>query len=1224
MASSSSLTVQSKYEVFLSFRGEDTRNGFTSHLAAALHRKQIQFFIDDEELKKGDEISPAISNAIETSDISIIIFSKDYASSKWCLNELVKILDCKKMNGQIVIPVFYQVDPSDVRKQRGTFEKAFVHHENNFPDKVQKWRDVLTEASNFSGYDSTESRKEAELVETIVEDISKKLEDMYDTTDSDGFVGLNSRIGEMKSLLCLESHDVRIVGIWGMGGIGKTTIASVVFHQISRDFQGKCFMANVREQSNKIGVIHVRDEVISQVLGENLKIGTLTIPQNVRKRLWRMKVLIVLDDVHDEFTQLESLANGVGGFSPGSRIIITTRDKRVLDKCGVNSVYEVEQLTYNHALELLCRKAFRQNNRSRDLLELSREVVCYADGNPLALEVLGSSLYHKSKQQWKDKLNNLKLISEPSIYKVLKISYDELNSEVKEIFIDIACFFKGEDIDFMTRIHDDPMSIHDGLNILVNKSLITISDENELQMHDLLQEMGQTIVRQESAKEPGKRSRLWDHNDVCYVLKKNKINDIHLNPQAFVNMSNLRLLKFYMPKHNDIPIMSSKLHLDQGLEYLPEELRYLHWHEYSLKMLPFDFEPENLIELNLPYSKVEQIWKGEKKAFKLKYIDISHSQKLVRMLDLSETPNLERTNLLNCRDLACVRSSIENFNNLSMLCFKGCESLRSFPRGIHFVSPITIDFSFCVNLTEFPQISGNIIELKLWYTAIEEVPSSIECLTNLKNLSLFSCTRLKRVSANLYKLKSLLKLYLNGCLSLENFSEILEKMEHLDYIVLERMEIQELPSSYDNVQGHETQGLEGCSEQDNLPDNICNLKSFEYIGARGSAISQLPSSLSGSNPLQVLSFSGCRSLVTIPASILSSGLSSLDRLDLRGCGLTAIPQEIGCLSSLKELDICENNFESLPASIMQLSRLTYLYLSKCNMLLSLPELSLSLKWLDASNCKRLQSLPEIPSSLEEVDASVFEKLSKHSHYDENERAYVSSSIEFWFTNSMKLDNEANNKNLADSQLRIQHMAIASLRLFSELTEPCILKGPIIVLPGSEIPEWFSNQSSGSQITLQLPQHCCQNLVGFALCAVLERSDSEWAEFDVGCRYSFEMKTLSGTKHVRRCCVMASYQITKIDHVMLGFRPCGNVGFPDDNLHTTVSFNFFSNSDNAVTCCGVCAVYANPNENKPNTFTLNFATESWKLDDMASSSGTSDEEELEPSPKRICRDQINSP
>ncbi|KAL9431999.1 hypothetical protein AB3S75_027081 [Citrus x aurantiifolia] len=151
-SSSSGLIAQSKYEVFLSFRGEDTRNGFTSHLAAALHRKQIQFFIDDEELKKGGEISPTILKAIETSDISIVIFSKDDAASKWCLNELVKILDCKKINGQIVIPVFYQVDPSDVRKQSGSFGEAFDEYEKSFPNMVKKWRDALTQASNISGY----------------------------------------------------------------------------------------------------------------------------------------------------------------------------------------------------------------------------------------------------------------------------------------------------------------------------------------------------------------------------------------------------------------------------------------------------------------------------------------------------------------------------------------------------------------------------------------------------------------------------------------------------------------------------------------------------------------------------------------------------------------------------------------------------------------------------------------------------------------------------------------------------------------------------------------------------------------------------------------------------------------------------------------------------------------------------------------------------------------
>ncbi|KAH9724843.1 ADP-ribosyl cyclase/cyclic ADP-ribose hydrolase [Citrus sinensis] len=468
--SSTSLIAHSKYEVFLNFRGKDTRNGFTSHLAAALHRKQIQFFIDDEELRKGDEISPAFSNAIQNSDISIVIFSKDYASSKWCLNELVKILDSKKMNGQIVIPVFYQVDPSDVRKQKGSFGEAFIHLENNFPGKVKKWRDAVTEASNLSGYDSTESRNEAELVEKIAADISKKLEDASDLTDLDGFVGLNSRIEDLKSLLRFELHDGRVIGIWGMGGIGKTTIASVVFHQISGDFQGKCFMRNVRDESNQKGVVHVRDEVICEVLEENLKIGTSIIPPRIQKRLQLMKVLIVLDDVHNEFTELESLARGLQ-FSHGSRIIITSRDKGVLEKCGVNNIYEAKGLKHDEALELLRRKAFRENNRSYDLMELSEEVVRYAHGNPLALEVLGSSLYQKSKQQWNVKLQNLKLISEPNIYNVLKISYDELNLEEKKTFLDIACFFKGEDINFVRKIQDDPTLV----DTLIDKSLITKS-----------------------------------------------------------------------------------------------------------------------------------------------------------------------------------------------------------------------------------------------------------------------------------------------------------------------------------------------------------------------------------------------------------------------------------------------------------------------------------------------------------------------------------------------------------------------------------------------------------------------------------------------------------------------------------------------------------------------------------------------------------------------------
>ena len=404
------------------------------------------------------------------------------------------------------------------------------------------------------------------------------------------------------------------------------------------------------------------------------------------------------------------------------------------------------------------------------------------------------------------------------------------------------------------------------------------------------------------------------------------------------------------------------------------------------------------------------------KAFKLKSIDLGHSQYLTRMPDLSETPNLERINFLNCTNLACVPSSIQNFNHLTELCFRGCKSLRSFPSNLHFVCPISIDFSSCVNLTEFPQISGNIKTLYLFETAIEEVPSSIECLTNLALLTIGRCTRLKRVSTSICKLKSLIWLSVHGCLNLESFPESLEKMEHLNQINLGRAKITEQrPSSFENVEGLGTQGLKGCSE----PDNIGNLKSHEYVGAHGSATSQLPSLLSG--------------LGSLPASLLS-GLSSLNWLDLDKCGLMAIPQEIGCLSSLEWLHLSGNNFESLPASSKQLSRLRELFLSDCNMLQSLPELPPSLELLDASNCQRLESLPEIPSCPEELDASLLEKLSKHSRNEVEfhfSRHQITSSSEFWLINCSKLAEEANG-NLADSQLRIQHMAVASLRRLYEL------------------------------------------------------------------------------------------------------------------------------------------------------------------------------------------------
>jgi hypothetical protein len=151
-----SMSSSCNHDVFLSFRGEDTRKNFTDHLYKALDQAGIYTFRDDDELARGKEISTELLNAIQESRISIVVFSKGYASSRWCLDELVHIMNCRKTIGHTVYPVFYDVDPSDVRKQSGTFAEAFARHEERFAaemERVHKWRGALTEAANLSGWD---------------------------------------------------------------------------------------------------------------------------------------------------------------------------------------------------------------------------------------------------------------------------------------------------------------------------------------------------------------------------------------------------------------------------------------------------------------------------------------------------------------------------------------------------------------------------------------------------------------------------------------------------------------------------------------------------------------------------------------------------------------------------------------------------------------------------------------------------------------------------------------------------------------------------------------------------------------------------------------------------------------------------------------------------------------------------------------------------------------
>ena len=348
-------------------------------------------------------------------------------------------------------------------------------------------------------------------------------------------VGINSRVEELESRLALGSNDVRFIGIWGMGGMGKTTLARVVYYMVSIKFEACSFIEDVREKSERDGLVGLQQKLISDILKEtDLKIrdkydGVM----NIKNRLCCKRILLVLDDV-DKLEQLKFLVGERGWFGPGSRIIITTRDEHVLKAHKVNEIYEVDGLNGEHALQLFSSKAFECKHVLDDYLELSDHFLKYAGGLPLALEVLGSFLFGKSIVEWKSALERLKEFPERAILQVLKISFDVLHDTEKEIFLHIACFFNHRKKDDLVKVLDS-LGLYAviGLKELINKSLLKIDSKNYLWMHDLLEEMGKNIVFQECPNDCGRRSRLWNKEDIENVLKKNQVRIYLENLSSF-------------------------------------------------------------------------------------------------------------------------------------------------------------------------------------------------------------------------------------------------------------------------------------------------------------------------------------------------------------------------------------------------------------------------------------------------------------------------------------------------------------------------------------------------------------------------------------------------------------------------------------------------------------------------------------------------------------------
>ncbi|KAM1006978.1 hypothetical protein FF1_003621 [Malus domestica] len=817
-----------------------------------------------------------------------------------------------------------------------------------------------------------------------------------------------------------------------MGGIGKTTLSESVFHRLSSKFEASCFLRNVRENSEETnGLDHLEKTLLKEILKEEgLSIGSTF----VRERLRRTKVLIVLDDVSDSM-QMDRLAGNHLRYGTGSRIIITSRDRSTLRQTvEEDKIYNVEGLKPVEALHLFCSCAFKSNSTLKtDYKGLAVKVVDYAGGIPLALKLLGSSFLNcKSKEEWEDELNKLKEFPNVNIQKVLRLSYDGLGRNEKEIFLDIACFHKGRHVDDVKKM----LAIRgffasSGIRVLVDMSLISIhSKQKTLEMHDLLQEMGSTIVLEQCIEDPGKRNRLSSDEDIYRVLKSNwgtpivqailvnrsMIENLQLKRADFKKMSNLMWLsvngELELVRKTLLLIDNSFLHryLTASLD-LPNSLRYLNWELYPLKSLLSSFSPENLVELHMPWSRVRKLWNEEQRLVNLEVINLQCSYYLTEVPNLSGSPKIVHINLYFCERLVEIPGCFQHLHKLTYLNLGLCKCLKYLPE-----LPENIEF-----LNLFGSGIQELLE-SVWSRDLKKLPSNrckvkvsdcfnlcscfslgefYELPTDISELNLEFCMRIVSLPTNICKLKYLEKLNLSRCPNLENFPEILEPMEHLKSLNLSGTAVKELHSSIEFLPALKTIDLEDCKRLSSIPKSICKLKSLEqldlngcsalyefpqilepmehlnFLSLKGTALEKLPLSIGNLIGLQTLDLSCCKKLEVVPSSIYSLtnlkalrfrdcqglkelpsgsvGLLSLEVLDLCSTRISVIPDGLIGSTTLQDVDLSGTMIRSLPASIKQASRLHRLSLIGCKQLQSLPELPM-LCSLEVQGCASLKTV----------------------------------------------------------------------------------------------------------------------------------------------------------------------------------------------------------------------------------------------------------------------------
>ncbi|XP_059648029.1 disease resistance protein RUN1-like [Cornus florida] len=890
--------------------------------------------------------------------------------------ELQLMLECKRRMGQLILPVFYDVTPSEVKHQSpgSMYDEAFKKHKESgtFNDEIiELWKKALKEVGHLNGWDLKTEADELQgklIRDQIVPKVLSVLKTKFmDVTKN--LVGMDHHENEMMRLLNIASDDVQVVGIHGMSGIGKTTVAKFIYNKLSENFDCCSFLADVQEMGKTPqGLVCLQNQLLADTLDwspcfANVDRGIAII----KSTFCNKKVLIVLDDVNSS-QQFVNLVGERDCFGRGSKIIVTTKNKGVLNALKVEWTYELPFMNDVQSLQFFSKCAFHMEFPPKEFISISRKIASTAGALPLALESLDLSKYGK-REMWEDALKKFAETPDDDVLKKLSVDYEALKNDQRKIFLDIACLFAGMDKTTVFYMWDDcgyhPKTGFEDLDLM---SLVKVGDANKLWMHNQLIALGKKIVNEEIYQEY--RSRLWNHVEALEILeegegtKKVEALSLRFNLKSeekrcftnkkFIKLKNLRYLR----------VDGADLNGDFTDVLL--SLRWLIWRGCPRDFEPLNFYMKNLVILDLSKSGITEKWAVWNQ------IQMSKKLKVLQLADcaLTSTPNfssdaaLEILILARCTSLENIDPSIGNLKKLKVLDISHT-NIRKLPDEICMLENLEVmDFTECSKLDA-------------------DFPSNMERLSSLRFLSFYG-SKIQSLPASISGFTQLQTLNIGGCTELQLQPELLPSS-------LRILNVGEIPDLISLVDLQELQFFE-CHNLVDMPRDIGRLLKLEKLTLDDTKIKSLPKDIGLLSLLKVLDIRSCEDLQCIlglPSSLVELSIAMCDALEtlpdlsnlkilssllLKNCDKLAQVQGLGKLESLTSLYIFAcgmlATFENM-VDVSNLKKLEILFISNCSELATIQGLDglKSLKYLNLCDCENLCKIEglEALESLEVLD-----------------------------------------------------------------------------------------------------------------------------------------------------------------------------------------------------------------------------------------------------------------